>query len=65
MEGANLLNVLLAMAVSLSVTSQTTIDPKSITVTAIYYIVQTPTTVGRRLLVGIDGDGLCDVVTLL
>ena len=51
MEGANLLNVLLAMAASLSVTSQVTIDPNSIKVTAIYYIVQPASTLRRKLLV--------------
>ena len=64
MEGANLLNVLLAMAASLSVTGQTTVDPKSITVTAIYYIVQTATTVGRRLLVSIDENNLCGAISM-
>ena len=52
MGGANLLNVVLAMAASLSATSQVTIDPSNIKITAIYYIVEVGTTVklGRRRL---------------
>ena len=51
MGAANLLNVVLAMAASLSATSQTTVDPSNIKVTAIYYIVEVGVAGRRRLQV--------------
>ena len=51
MSGTNLLNVILALAASLSTTSGASVNPSNIQVTAIYYIVNVPASaLGRRRL---------------